>query len=129
MDDWFEWITLWRKILLIPEIRQILQDRKSDKQSPRKVLMDSDTMFLCLLLGGSRETVSIGQLAQAIATDKLKDTKKRERQRITSKIFTLADYGLLDLKPKSKKDRQYFVSASELLLKVLRQLYEQRNGD
>ena len=129
MDDWFEWITLWRKILTIPEIQQILRDRESDKQSPRKLLTHSDTMLICVFLTSTRATVSIGKLAKAIATDKSKDARKRERQRITSKVHTLADYGLLDVIPKGKKDPQYFVSASDLLLQVLQKLHEQRNGD
>ena len=130
MDDWFAWITLWRLILTVPEIKQLERDRKLDKMSPRKVLLDSDVMFICLLLVSTKaDAVSIGKVARAIDTENLKDTKKRERQRITPKIFALADYGLLNLVPEGSKNPKYSISASKLLITVLRKLHEQRNGN
>ena len=126
---WFLTMTRWHRIGHVVSIQKVEAEQFPDAEQARRVLLDVDSAYICLLLASTGETASVGQLARAIATERTINAVKRARQRIRGKIGVLTQYGLVEMTPRADRVGGYRVGATEFLVEVLQEMLEAGDDD
>lgn len=68
---WFLTLTRWYRIREVIAVQKVEAEHFPDPEQARRVLLDTDSAYICLLLASTGKDASIGQIARAIGQRQL----------------------------------------------------------